>query len=179
MSFVSIITLNQQLHTYTNNLVLILCNSYNLYIALIPHRGTFMSNTFYSMQCDLEKRTLLEKEKYIREQVDSLNKVKHDRLKRLKRLTEMEVALCKSLGEDSQLAETYQSQSVPSEEDLLGFRKRVEFLESVKVSKSQTKIAKEVHQCVLLKQWYVLTCFSVHAIMGFVIGNVIYTAFHV
>ena len=59
--------------------------------------------------------------------------MKHDRLKRLKRLTEMEVALCKSLGEDSQLANTYQSHSVPSEEDLIGFRKRVEFLESVKV----------------------------------------------
>ena len=111
----------------------ILSNRYNLYMALVTLRETFTSDTFYWTQCDLENRTLLEKEKYIREQVDSLNKMKHDRLKRLKRLTEMEVALCKSLGEDSQLASTYQNQSVPSEEDLLGFRKRVEFLESVKV----------------------------------------------
>ena len=82
---------------------------------------------------DLESKTLLEKERLSRSRVDALNKIKHDRMKRFKRLTEMEVALCKSLGTASELGEKFQVQFVPSEEELQGFRKRVEMLESTKV----------------------------------------------
>ena len=79
-------------------------------------------------------KTLLEKERLTRNRVDALNKIKHDRMKRFKRLTEMEIALCRSLGSESELGEKFQTQFVPSEEDLQGFRKRVEVLESTKVS---------------------------------------------
>lgn len=54
-------------------------------------------------------------------------------MKRFKRLTEMEIALCKSLGTASELGGKFQAQFTPSEEDLQGFRKRVELLESTKV----------------------------------------------
>ncbi len=66
--------------------------------------------------------------------MDALNKIKHDRMKRFKRLTEMEIALCKSIGVSSELSDKFHVQNVPSEDDLQSFRKRVELLESTKVS---------------------------------------------
>ena len=83
---------------------------------------------------DLDSKTLVEKERFSRSRVDALNKIKHDRMKRFKRLTEMEIALCKSLGVTSELGNKFQVQFVPSEDDLQTFRKRVELLESTKVS---------------------------------------------
>lgn len=79
-------------------------------------------------------KTLLERERLSRSRVDALNKIKHDRIKRFKRLTEMEIALCKSLGEESELGGKFQELYVPSEDDLQVFRKRVETLESTKVN---------------------------------------------
>lgn len=76
---------------------------------------------------------MLEKERLLRERVDALNKIKHDRMKRLKRLTEMEVALCQSLGDKPVISKKWQEQNVPSESDLQNYRKRVEQLESTKV----------------------------------------------
>ena len=59
---------------------------------------------------------------------------KHDRMKRFKRLTEMETAMCETVGEESRLGPQWQAQIVPSEEDLKTFRKRIEELEEIKVS---------------------------------------------
>ena len=64
---------------------------------------------------------------------------KHGRMKRFKRLTEMEIAMCNSVGEDSQLGPQWQAQIIPSEEDLGRFRKRIEELEEKKVSQVCTK----------------------------------------
>ena len=58
---------------------------------------------------------------------------KHDRMKRLKRLTELECAMCESIGETPQLTAKWQSQTLPSEEQLVSFRKRIEELEETKV----------------------------------------------
>ena len=58
---------------------------------------------------------------------------KHDRMKRFKRLTEMETAMCETVGEDSRLGPQWQAQIVPSEENLKSFRKRIEELEEIKV----------------------------------------------
>ena len=55
-------------------------------------------------------------------------------MKRFKRLTEMEIAMCESVGEDSQLSPQWQAQTIPSEEELGSFRKRIEELEEKKVS---------------------------------------------
>ena len=54
-------------------------------------------------------------------------------MKRFKRLTEMETAMCETVGEDSRLGPQWQAQIVPSEEDLKSFRKRIEELEEIKV----------------------------------------------
>lgn len=61
---------------------------------------------------------------------------KHDRMKRFKRLTEMETAMCETVGEESRLGPQWQAQIVPSEEDLKSFRKRIEEVEEIKVSLS-------------------------------------------
>ena len=62
-----------------------------------------------------------------------MNKEKHDRLKRLKRLTEMESSISASLGRQPQLLSVYQSQVTPKEEDLLMYRRQVEDMEKIKV----------------------------------------------
>lgn len=58
---------------------------------------------------------------------------KHSRLKRYKRLAEMEDAICDSLGEETKMVPEQQFQKFPSEEDLAQFRKRIEELEEKKV----------------------------------------------
>ena len=78
--------------------------------------------------------TIKEKEKSARERVDKLNQTKHDRMKRFKRLTEMEVALCKGLDIKSQLTPHWQAQRLPSEEELQEYRDRLDHLSSIKVS---------------------------------------------
>lgn len=65
--------------------------------------------------------------------MDSLNKTKFDRLKRLKRLAEMEIGLCKTVGEKAQLNGMVASKTVPSEEQLDQFRKRINELEKTRV----------------------------------------------
>lgn len=77
---------------------------------------------------------MLEKERLIRERLDALNKIKHERIKRLKRLIEMETALCQSIGETTMSKQWQKENSIPSEEDLQNYRKKVEQLESTKVS---------------------------------------------
>ena len=54
-------------------------------------------------------------------------------MKRLKRLTELECAMCESIGETPQLTAHWQNQTLPSEEALSAFRKRIEELEERKV----------------------------------------------
>ena len=58
---------------------------------------------------------------------------KHNRLKRLKRLSELEVAMCRCLNEIPQLAAVLQSGLVPSEEELQNYRGRIGRLEQKKV----------------------------------------------
>ena len=58
---------------------------------------------------------------------------KHNRLKRLKRLSELEVAMCRSLGESPQLEAVLQAGLVPSEDELQNYRGRVGRLEQKKV----------------------------------------------
>lgn len=58
---------------------------------------------------------------------------KHERMKRLKRLVEMECAMCEVVGETPQLMEAWKAHMVPSEDQLVGFRKRIEELEKRKV----------------------------------------------
>lgn len=77
--------------------------------------------------------SLLLREKDLRSQVDAMNKEKHDRMKRLKRLTEMESSISASLGRQPQLLSVYQSQVTPKEEDLLVYRRQVEDMEKIKV----------------------------------------------
>ena len=77
--------------------------------------------------------SLLLREKDLRSQVDAMNKEKHDRLKRLKRLAEMDSSISVSLGREPQLLSVYQSQVVPKEEDLLVYRRQVEEMEKIKV----------------------------------------------
>lgn len=62
------------------------------------------------------------------------NQEKHNRLKRLKRLSELEVAMCHCLDESPQLAAVLQSGLVPSEEELQNYRGRVGRLEKKKVN---------------------------------------------
>ena len=76
---------------------------------------------------------MIDKERVIRERVDALNKIKHERMKRLKRLIEMETALCHSIGEEPCLNK-WESNDIPSEDDLQIYRKKVELLESTKVN---------------------------------------------
>lgn len=83
----------------------------------------------------MEGMTVKAKEKTVRERVDKLNQLKHDRMKRFKRLTEMEVALCNGLDERSQLTSHWQAQRLPSEEELQEYRDRVDHLSSIKVSR--------------------------------------------
>ena len=83
-----------------------------------------------------EQLTLLERERQLRSQVDSMTKEKHSRLKRYKRLAEMEDAICDSLGEETKMVPEQQFKKFPSEEDLAQFRKRIEELEE----------KKEIHQ---------------------------------
>lgn len=78
---------------------------------------------------DASEMPLYQRESFIRGRVDSLNKMKFDRQKRLKRIIEMESSMCKSLGEVSQLKAVYKGDSVPSEEVLKVYRRRVEDLE--------------------------------------------------
>lgn len=77
-----------------------------------------------------------ESERKLREQVDVLNKIKFDRLKRLKRLAEMEVGLCKTLGEKAQLTSMVVSKTVPSEQQLEEFRAKINGLEKIRVRKN-------------------------------------------
>lgn len=78
---------------------------------------------------------MLERERLIRERVDALNKIKHDRMKRLKRLIEMETALSHSMGDTPHVSSKWQEEdTIPSEGDLQSYRKTVEQLESTKVS---------------------------------------------
>ena len=65
--------------------------------------------------------------------MNTLNKTKFDRKKRLKRLAEMEVGLCKMLGETAQLGGAITSKVVPSEEQLDQWRKRINELEKTRV----------------------------------------------
>lgn len=58
---------------------------------------------------------------------------KHSRLKRLKRLNELEVAMCQCLNESPQLSALVQSGQVPSEEELQNYRGLVGRLEKKKV----------------------------------------------
>ena len=81
----------------------------------------------------MDGMTVKAKEKRIREKVDKLNQIKHDRMKRFKRLTEMEVALCHSIDEPSKLSTYWQAQCLPSEQDLQEYRDRVDHLSSIKV----------------------------------------------
>lgn len=71
----------------------------------------------------------------MREQVDTLNKTKFDRLKRLKRLAEMEIGLCKTIGEKAKLSSVVASKIVPSEQQLEEFRARINGLEKTRVRK--------------------------------------------
>ena len=82
----------------------------------------------------MKEMTIKVKEKSTREKVDKLNQLKHDRMKRFKRLTEMEVALCKGLDETSQLTPYWQAQRLPSEEELQEYRDRIDHLSIIKVS---------------------------------------------
>lgn len=66
--------------------------------------------------------------------MDALKKIKHDRMKRLKRLVEMETVLAHSIGEKPITSLKWQSEDlIPSEEDLQGYLEKVEQLESIKV----------------------------------------------
>ena len=65
--------------------------------------------------------------------MDTLNKMKFDRQKRLKRLAEMEIGLCKTVGEKSTLSGAVASKTVPSEQQLEEYRKRINDLESTRV----------------------------------------------
>ena len=67
--------------------------------------------------------------------MDALNKIKFDRLKRLKRLAEMETGLCKTLGEKAQLTSMVVSKTVPSEQQLEEFRAKINGLEKIRVRK--------------------------------------------
>ena len=70
----------------------------------------------------------------IRERVDALNKIKHDRMKRLKRLIEMETVLAHGIGEKATFSFKWQSENlIPSEEELQNYLEKVEQLESIKV----------------------------------------------
>lgn len=59
--------------------------------------------------------------------------MKFDRQKRMKRLIEMESAMCSSVGETVELKDKYKADCVPSEEELKKFRKRVEDIEFILV----------------------------------------------
>lgn len=87
---------------------------------------------FFSLQPSSEL-CLSEREKKLREEVDTLNKTKFDRQKRLKRLAEMEIGLCKTVGEKSKLSSAVASKTVPSEQQLEEFRKRINDLENTRV----------------------------------------------
>lgn len=66
--------------------------------------------------------------------MDALKKIKHDRMKRLKRLVEMETVLAHGIGEKPITSLKWQSEDlIPSEEDLQGYLEKVEQLESIKV----------------------------------------------
>ena len=65
--------------------------------------------------------------------MDTLAKEKHERMKRFKRLVEMECSMCASLGAELQLASKWQKQIVPSENELQLYRNRIEELEEAKV----------------------------------------------
>lgn len=70
----------------------------------------------------------------MRERVDALNKIKHDRMKRLKRLIEMETVLAHGIGEKPSFSIKWQSENlIPSEEELQNYLEKVEQLESIKV----------------------------------------------
>ena len=58
---------------------------------------------------------------------------KHSRLKRLKRLSELEVAMCRCLNESPQLLAVIQSGQIPSDEELQNYRGLVGRLEQKKV----------------------------------------------
>ena len=58
---------------------------------------------------------------------------KHNRLKRLKRLAEVEEAMCKSIGESTHLDVVLRSGAVPSDEELKNYREMVGRLEQTKV----------------------------------------------
>ena len=51
----------------------------------------------------------------------------------MKRLIEMESAMCKSVGEAAELKNKYKADCVPSEDELKKFRKRVEDIEFILV----------------------------------------------
>ena len=84
--------------------------------------------------------------------MDALKKIKHDRMKRFKRLTEMEIALCHSLELTSEFSNKYQTLAVPSEEELQGYRKRVDHLESIKV-----RGERDIHTQSYMYMVYVMT----------------------
>ena len=58
---------------------------------------------------------------------------KHSRLKRLKRLSELEVAMCRCLNETPQLSVVLQLGQVPSEDELQNYRGLVGRLEKKRV----------------------------------------------
>ena len=84
--------------------------------------------------------------------MDALKKIKHDRMKRFKRLTEMEIALCHSLELTSEFSNKYQTLAIPSEEELQGYRKRVDHLESIKV-----RGERDIHTQSYMYMVYVMT----------------------
>ena len=57
---------------------------------------------------------------------------KHSRLKRLKRLSELEVAMCRCINEAPKLTEILESGQVPSEDELQHYRGLVGRLEKKK-----------------------------------------------
>ncbi|CAI8041453.1 Protein regulator of cytokinesis 1 [Geodia barretti] len=75
---------------------------------------------------------LAAREKQLRQKADTLTKEKHSRLKRLKRLSELEVAMCHCLDETPKLTSILSSGQVPSEDELQHYRGLVGRLEKKK-----------------------------------------------
>jgi protein regulator of cytokinesis 1 len=75
---------------------------------------------------------LAAREKQLRQKADTLTKEKHSRLKRLKRLSELEVAMCRCLNETPKLTSILSSGQLPSEDELQHYRGLVGRLEKKK-----------------------------------------------
>ena len=102
---------------------------------------------YYQLQ-PTEDLPLVAKAKFLKSKVDSLRTVslnfmlkcitsreqeKHERMKRLKRLAEMEIALCEILGEATVIVPYYKGKELPSEEKLKEFLAIIQKMEERKV----------------------------------------------